>query len=122
MSYSKINKKFKKQWVKALRSAKFEQGRECLRDTDNNFCCLGVACHLLRPNLWAKRENSSAFIMRMLPSSVEGNADSFSEAYMPVQLAKKVGLCDEAQGHLASMNDDDDCSFEEIANWIEENL
>jgi hypothetical protein len=34
-----------KQWVKALRSGEYKQGRSSLRNKDH-FCCLGVLCDL----------------------------------------------------------------------------
>ena len=36
----------KAQWIKALRSGKYKQGRGALRKTDNTYCCLGVLCDL----------------------------------------------------------------------------
>lgn len=44
---TKLPKDFKDQWVSALRSGKYQQGKGYLRLTDNRFCCLGVACDLL---------------------------------------------------------------------------
>jgi hypothetical protein len=32
----------KQQWVDALRSGKYQQGRDQLVSCDNKFCCLGV--------------------------------------------------------------------------------
>lgn len=43
----KLPKEFKKRWVEALRSGKYNQGRGCLYSSwDDSFCCLGVACHI----------------------------------------------------------------------------
>ena len=39
-------------WVEALRSGKYEQGRHRLRDNENGFCCLGVACDVFGPDDW----------------------------------------------------------------------
>lgn len=41
-----MNKTIKKQWVKALRSGKYEQTEGCLKDK-NGYCCLGVLCDIL---------------------------------------------------------------------------
>ena len=35
------------QWVQALRSGEYQQGKKCLRANDA-FCCLGVLCDLHR--------------------------------------------------------------------------
>ena len=42
---------FKAQWIAALRSGKYEQGKGRLREGDK-FCCLGVACDLTDPDAW----------------------------------------------------------------------
>lgn len=40
-----MNPAIKAQWVAALRSGEYQQGRNFLR-TDEGFCCLGVLCDL----------------------------------------------------------------------------
>lgn len=40
-----MNPDIKAQWVAALRSGEYKQGRDRLRRGDE-FCCLGVLCHL----------------------------------------------------------------------------
>ena len=49
----------KKDWLKALRSGKYKQGKHYLRDQDNAFCCLGVLCELIDPNRWIKEEGTN---------------------------------------------------------------
>jgi hypothetical protein len=40
-----VDKKTKKEWVKALRSGKYEQATSALYNRgDNGYCCLGVLC------------------------------------------------------------------------------
>jgi hypothetical protein len=44
-----VNESVKKQWVEALRSGEYQQGREALRRQSldgDRFCCLGVLCEL----------------------------------------------------------------------------
>lgn len=38
--------KHAKLWIEKLRSGEFEQGQRRLRNTDDSYCCLGVACEL----------------------------------------------------------------------------
>lgn len=40
-----MNKRVKKLWIRALRSGKYTQAKDVLRDGDS-FCCLGVLCDL----------------------------------------------------------------------------
>ena len=93
----------KKQWIEALRSGKYQQGRIYLRSSHNNsskprHCCLGVLADIKG---WEVRQSQS--VLR------------------PIQL-EAVGLNPENQGNLIRMNDDEDKDFVEIADWIEENL
>lgn len=46
MKYTKMRPKVKKEWIAALRSGDYRQGRGQLRSEDNSFCCLGVLCNL----------------------------------------------------------------------------
>lgn len=43
---TQINWEHVEQWRDALESGKYKQGELCLRDKDDNFCCLGIACEL----------------------------------------------------------------------------
>lgn len=42
----RIDPETKAEWVAALRSGKYEQGKYTLRTPDNKFCCLGVYCDM----------------------------------------------------------------------------
>lgn len=42
----RMNPEIKREWLEALRSNNYVQGRGQLRDADNSFCCLGVLCDL----------------------------------------------------------------------------
>ena len=46
---SKLRPSVKKAWVEALRSGKYEQGRNCLHERTqlvDRYCCLGVLCEV----------------------------------------------------------------------------
>src|SRR5688572_23859842 len=45
-----MKKRFKKQWLTALRSGKYKQTKHYLR-TDAGFCCLGVLCDVVKDKL-----------------------------------------------------------------------
>src|SRR5262245_39316984 len=53
-----MNPEVKALWLKALRSGKYQQTREKLRD-ENGYCCLGVLCDLYAKthfNRWRKQQ------------------------------------------------------------------
>ena len=43
-------KEHRKLWIEALRSGEYEQGYGVLRDINDNYCCLGVACEVAIKN------------------------------------------------------------------------
>lgn len=107
---------FKKQWVEALRSGKFSQGRYglCVYDDDDlkkhTYCCLGVACVISE--------------IPLVPEFDFGIELSYPSCLPPEQRRKLPEFFDEMNPlieDLVIMNDGGD-DFETIATHIEENL
>ena len=105
----KLDPEFKAQWLAALRSGEYKQGRCALRSIRDEYCCLGVACDVIDPNQWR-----SQFGMDTPPSW--GSSMPSAVTTLPFM----GGLAEEAS-ELAAMNDNGN-SFAVIADWIEENL
>src|SRR5882762_6484724 len=81
---SVLNKKFCARWSEALRSGKYRQGTHRLRNADDTYCCLGVACDLLAED-------------GILPPWVIGDGDEFyhidgSNAGLPQAAMNFIGL------------------------------
>jgi hypothetical protein len=109
-----------KEWVAALRSGKYKQGKNYLR-RGNKFCCLGVLCELaVKAKVTEATESGmgSSIIMYGQSSSV-----------LPAKVKKWAGLVNEsgvfkfksnetALNSLAALNDSGK-SFAEIADVIE---
>jgi hypothetical protein len=92
----------KDKWVAALRSGQFAQGKRRLIDLSQDpprYCCLGVAREVL--NL----QTDSAFCIGEY--GAVGNFDTFTF------------LSQDAQGRLMDLNDVQERSFLEIADYIE---
>lgn len=131
---SRLNKSFVlDEWVPALRSGAYEQGKHCLRDAGNKFCCLGVACDLLVKKgelpAW-KLINSSSLYTIPLPYSP---SEETSWGGLPMMASMRIGLgtlgsyatedgCKEFPGlgtcFLANANDSG-ATFDEIAAALE---
>ena len=103
----------------ALRSGKYKQGGGCLRTNDDNFCCLGVLCDLGkdRQEKWFQRSPNGDFYYG---HGKDHDGDT-AHLFPPVSVARKAGLSISATEKLALQNDSGK-TFNEIANWIEENL
>jgi hypothetical protein len=48
-----MDPEIKAKWITALRSGQYQQVTSYLRTTQG-FCCLGVLCDILEPQLWRK--------------------------------------------------------------------
>lgn len=109
-------------WLAALRGGKYEQTSGYLQDTDG-FCCLGVLCDVMDPTAW----------------TIEGykfTDGSTNDAVLPSNISKDLGLMgmvDFVDGNgetkasllserLMTMNDTEEKTFAEIADYIEQNL
>lgn len=116
------------QWVAALRSGDYKQGTGCLRDDNNNFCCLGVLCNLhaqAHPKIAAKQKDPGYYMGAdgWLPSEVKYwagmNSDdgrfNTEEANITSPLYKNSII------YTLSEANDKDVQFPTIANFIEKN-
>ncbi len=111
-----MSPEFKAQWVAALRSGEYTQGYNHLRAKDPqggySYCCLGVACDLSKSGSWSEEapwrwvhNNGTVWVGTLAPA-----------------LLTELGLASSIPDKLIMMNDRDNKSFSEIADWIEENL
>lgn len=111
-----MKKKIKDKWVAALRSGEYVQGRGQLRDSENKFCCLGVLCNIHameNPDFAPTQTNKDSYggEWLVLPKIVEDWAGiSYDE--------------NDFTSEVVDMNDGTHrrrCTFNEIADYIEEN-
>lgn len=118
-----MNEERKKEWVAALRSGDYKQGKHTLRHEDS-FCCLGVACDL------AVKAGAVSYEVSFDWKTYLYGADKQSRI-LPKDVIEWLGLEEDDDPHnprvgdyptgLAQLNDDG-VSFEDIADAIEKNL
>ena len=96
-----MNSEIKAQWVEALRSGNYKQGRGFLHSKSGTYCCLGVLCDIKQKDVRKTELLCGTFPNYWLLNWAELD---FNTA---VDLALK---------------NDNGVSFEEIADWIETNL
>lgn len=104
-----MDAELKERWVAALRSGKYPQGRDNLREPEGGFCCLGVLCDLVAPGGWRVSWDGTYY-------THQGYGATNPELYRP------LGVTADAEAELIDMNDSEEKTFTEIADWIEENL
>lgn len=111
-----LTKQQKQDWINALRSGRYKQGKGvlCINDDllkEKKYCCLGVLCDLNGIKFYPHPEKK-----KNAPFYIKDSFGDFAEYSFPVEDL----LLDEA-AELATMNDRG-VSFNDIADWIERNI
>jgi hypothetical protein len=106
-----MDAEIKTKWVEALRSGKYEQTRHTVRD-HRGFCCLGVLCDIAGAT-WKTDEACEFYVEYDCDQSVTGTPETLDLA---------IGLGESGRDAVMRMNDADEKSFAEIADYIEQNL
>ncbi len=117
-----MNPEIKAQWVSALRSGNYAQGRNALRSGDK-YCCLGVLCELAV---------EAGVVVRRPSKTSAGYAYDNEAGYLPVNVREWSGVessspivmpldTDDVPTYLSSLNDVGR-PFSEIADLIEAQL
>ena len=111
-----MKKELKDNWVKALRSGEYKQGRGQLC-MDEKYCCLGVLCEVygLTGRLEGLNNNERSYLM---PGGVEGD---YRQIYS-IPDTSVFGLDRSIACTLVNMNDDQCRNFTEIAEYIEDHV
>lgn len=107
---------FVRSWVKALRSGDYIQGQMRLLQSSPyegpRYCCLGVACEIANVGKLPLEDGSVSFQF--------GPNESASNTALPPLLREAIGITPEFERKLQKANDDEQKSFSEIADMIEE--
>jgi hypothetical protein len=114
-----------RKWAEALLSGKYEQGTKCLRNSNNQFCCLGVALDVLKPEGWTQHfinmpDNEEDVVKAN--TYVDEHDDTYSEV-MPSDFWDKIneGLRHDYkldQSFLAGANDEGETFRYIVVNYI----
>lgn len=113
-----LSQKLKDEWIAALRSGEYKQGRARLCDRKGGtYCCLGVLAEVigeLQPNGF-HIYGSDTYLRK--PESTDCKDGMFvTHTY------EYIHVPGPAQEKLASLNDEKGSSFADIADYIEKNL
>lgn len=105
-----MDKRLRDEWVAALRSGEYKQGKGLLKDGDK-YCCLGVLCVINGLDfVYGDEDNNSPVGFK--------HGDCCEAEFLPSSFADLVGLSSGDQRSLAHMNDAGR-SFASIASEIE---
>lgn len=122
-SYRQLDPTVKRRWLKQLRSGELVQTTGHLgwrNSKEAGYCCLGVLADKcgLKGKLGTKWINGTAL---SVAQQVECGRVVRAEGKLPLHSLDMIDLDFQAQELLVSMNDSGS-TFDEIADWIEDNL
>lgn len=117
----RLPKEFGEKWLKALRSDEYKQVSGTLYNAaTQGYCCLGVACRIEYPLHYLKNSKGDSFGLTINKGT--GSDDLKYELHKIPEELKGNSHDNKLVGELTEMNDNDEKSFKDIANWIEENV
>lgn len=97
-------------WLEALRGGKYAQAYSRLRDNEG-FCCLGVACDVLKDDVGGKWLKDNHFKVSLNQAATMGA--------LPIKVRELLSLSCRQEDVLTDMNDTDRATFPEIADYLE---
>lgn len=131
---SSLRPEHKAKWLTALRSGDYKQGQLVLRNNQNEYCCLGVLCDVLKDEIggyWELIDRSYAFKVTSDEATYDtagllpvvagltgmGSLGQFSPSTKRAMNASPSRATD--HNSLSSLNDSSGMTFAEIADVIE---
>lgn len=115
------------EWIDALRSGDYEQGRIAMRSAANRYCCLGVACDVSEVGVWHQPTDEDDCGFRgdhyyktaPHPSDNDNNSRVVGYGYaLPPLVKERLGLAMGLEGSLSYLNDNH-VPFSVIADFLE---
>lgn len=124
-----MNPEIKAQWLSALRSGEYEQGRGQLKN-DGKYCCLGVLCDLAEKAGVVRSELELATGDTAFGADDEFRDGNPSSSALPQSVQEWAGLHAEVPSvvfaddyePLPYLNDSCGLNFTRLADLIEESL
>jgi hypothetical protein len=102
-----------KKWADALRSGKYEQTNEVLRDPGTNrMCCLGVLCDIVDPTKWDGERYAG--VEALPPNNVLRMAGLTADRDALDLLARPASA-----NQFARLNDEEGATYAEIADVVD---
>lgn len=119
-----MNKRMKKDWLRALRSGRYKQTQSVLCNEMGEMCCLGVLYDVAVDGEWIRLTEPGPKGWAILSHDGRELLDGSRVRYvdLPDKILRQAKLSRDEEGTLISMNDSMGKSFAQIADYIEANL
>ena len=109
-----MDKELKERWVNALRTGLYEQTKGVLyRPESGQFCAMGVLCDIQGAQ-WNSDPLAPSWPINAEDEDVD--ADERATCLMPL----RYGLTCDQQGEICELNDSNELTFEQIAEYVDD--
>jgi hypothetical protein len=109
----KMSPKIRHKWIKALKSGKYKQCRRAIRIGDR-YDVIGVLCDVLYPKEW--------LVIHQTHYTPKGWKDHGIYTHKLNRVLYEAQISDDNFNKLCKLNDVDQLSFAQIAEWISQNI
>lgn len=119
-------KELRRRWVEALRSGKYQQGRDYLctvnPDGTKTYCCLGVLLDIIHPDWWRRdlTRDLTTDGTQEIQSWIDPANGFVCKTRLDTPQMRMVDLTDHEMAILIANNDSCVVSFDQIAKKIED--
>lgn len=113
-----MNKEIKRQWIDALRSGRYSQGFDVLRESEKHFCANGVLCDISGLGEWRK---GTAPHDSKVELWVYSAGEHTTEVTPPIPVLTWAELDPDVSTYIETLNDER-MTFDYIADYIEQYL
>lgn len=123
----KLNPYLKELWVSALRNGTFTKGRIYLcafdtKDQQFQYCALGVLLEIIKDAFDVTKKVQEEQNSENIEIYRYRYQDNTTALGIPYEILNIIGLDNDQTRDITDLNDKDKKSFNEIADYIEQNL
>lgn len=123
-----MNRQVVEEWIRRLRSGEYQQTQGRLKDESGGYCCLGVLCQQYHELTGSGRGFQELAAVRFDGSKLIGfdpedpNSHAYAKYDPPETVMRYAGLPGPLIQTLETMNDEQNMTFGEIADYLEQLL
>ncbi len=116
-----MNQEIKQRWTDALRSGQYIQTKRTLRRADC-FCAVGVLCDIYSKEKNIGWEDANKYSEQKSILGICGVAPDEIEEWAGLDDISLSPATSNSYDRVIKMNDNSNCTFEQIAEYIDKNL
>ncbi len=105
-------------WIPALRSGRYRQGKRNLRNPNDTYCCLGVACDLMVTDGILTEWKKDGFHWQIMGQQTV--LPTKASQFLGMSMTGLISFVEGVPFSLSILNDEKGWTFDQIADILEE--